>query len=45
MRAYHTLPKLGDALKVALVVANYAYTREFPAFIGRDGSLAFKRRQ
>lgn len=45
MRAYHTLPKLGDALKVTLEVANYAYTRGFSAFIDHDGSLAFKRRQ
>ncbi len=44
MRAYHILPKLGDALKVALEVANYAYKRGFSAFIGHDKSLALKRR-
>ena len=40
MRAYHTLPKLGDALKVALEVANYAYKRGFSAFIGHDKSAS-----
>jgi hypothetical protein len=49
MRAFYTLPgnplKLKDKHKVALSIANYAYTRGFSAFIGHDGSLAFKQRQ